>query len=183
MPVPRRPASAPARAASSLFAYSNPQPFEQIIKIHLYLICLLELIEFLRLVNVTGCALPPNGDPAAGAAGAALGFHPSQGTKPTLGHGTGCPRHPQPPVGNGWWVAWVPAPSQLRGGCSAAPGTRCPNLHGECIKRSPNPMGFPRLLPAVPRWLWRGHGEPFAAHPTPLPESASTCLAPGSSAG
>lgn len=44
------------------FAYSNPQPLEQIIKIHLYLICLLELIEFLRLANVTRYALPPNGD-------------------------------------------------------------------------------------------------------------------------
>lgn len=44
------------------FADSNPQPLEQIIKIHLYLICLLELIEFLRLANVTQYAMPPNRD-------------------------------------------------------------------------------------------------------------------------
>lgn len=84
----------PPRAASSLFAYSNPQPFEQIIKIHLYLICLLELIEFLRLANVSGCTLPPNGDPAAGAAGTAHGSHHPPGKNPTLEQGTGRPLAP-----------------------------------------------------------------------------------------
>lgn len=35
---------------------SNPPPLQQIIKTHLYLICLLELIEFLRSANATVCA-------------------------------------------------------------------------------------------------------------------------------
>lgn len=35
---------------------SNPPTLQQIIKTHLYLICLLELIEFLRSANATVCA-------------------------------------------------------------------------------------------------------------------------------
>ena len=37
-------------------ARSNPPTLQQIIKTHLYLICLLELIEFLRSANATVCA-------------------------------------------------------------------------------------------------------------------------------
>lgn len=37
-------------------APSNPPTLQQIIKTHLYLICLLELIEFLRSANATVCA-------------------------------------------------------------------------------------------------------------------------------
>lgn len=100
----------PTRTASSLFASSNPQPFEQIIKIHLYLICLLELIEFLRLANVSGCMVPPNGDLAAGAAGAAPGFYPSLGEKTHSGAWDRVPIAPTAPVSNGWQEARVPAP-------------------------------------------------------------------------
>lgn len=115
-------AGAPTHGASSPFAYSNPQPFEQIIKIHLYLICLLELIEFLRSANVSGCTLPPNGDPAAGAAGAAPGFYPSLGTKATPGQGTGCPQRPLLPLAAGggmygmYRCTWSPKPASM--GCA-----------------------------------------------------------------
>lgn len=37
---------------------SNPLTLQQIIKTHLYLICLLELIEFLRSANASLCCLP-----------------------------------------------------------------------------------------------------------------------------
>lgn len=49
----------PARARMCGFpprAHSNPPTLQQIIKTHLYLICLLELIEFLRSANATVCA-------------------------------------------------------------------------------------------------------------------------------
>lgn len=139
---------APVHAASSLFAYSNPQPFEQIIKIHLYLICLLELIEFLRLVNVSGCALPPNGDPAAGAMGAAPGFYPSLGTKPIMGRGTGCPQHPQLLLGMGAGMNGCQLPPSSARDAQKAPKPAC--LHWMCIKCSPKPFGFLWQVPAVP---------------------------------
>lgn len=114
----------PPRAASSLFAYSNPQPFEQIIKIHLYLICLLELIEFLRLANVSGCTLPPNGDPAAGAAGTARGSHHSPGINPTLEQGMG---HPQAPLAKAEGCQDASSLPALQE-CSATPATHPQNL-------------------------------------------------------
>lgn len=143
---------APVHAASSLSAYSNPQPFEQIIKIHLYLICLLELIEFLRLVNVSGCTLPPNGDPAAGAMGAPLGFYASMGTKPIMGHGTGCPQHPQLLLGMGAGMnGRQHPPSSVKDAqwhTDVAP--KPASLHWAYIKRYPNPFGFLWQVPVVP---------------------------------
>lgn len=125
----------PPRAASSLFAYSNPQPFEQIIKIHLYLICLLELIEFLRLANVSGCTLPPNGDPAAGAAGAAPQPSPLSGDKshPGAGH-----RVPTGPAGKGRGMP----------GCQHPPSSAA--MLSDTRRASPKPSCGGRL-PQIPR--------------------------------
>lgn len=151
----------PPPAASSLFACSNPQPFEQIIKIHLYLICLLELIEFLRLANVSGCTLPPNGGPAAGAAGTARGSQHSPGINPTLEQGTGRPQAPLARV-TGWQH---PASSA---GMLNDTRQHPPNLPVE--GGSPNPTGFPLWC------LWRGHGDTLSPFPTAVPEMPAPCL-------
>lgn len=46
------------------------------------------------MANVSGCTLPPNGDPAAGAAGTAPGSQHPPGINATLEQGTGCPQAP-----------------------------------------------------------------------------------------
>lgn len=49
------PACSGTHVCSSLRAHGNLPTLQQIIKTHLYLICLLELIEFLRSANATVC--------------------------------------------------------------------------------------------------------------------------------
>lgn len=95
------------------FAYSNPQPLEQIIKIHLYLICLLELIEFLRLANVTQYAMPPNRDWRCRCRGC------SPEALPPWGHPWG---QPSPKVQTQIWQWGHDAPS------SVAPGFQGPHM-------------------------------------------------------
>lgn len=112
----------------------------KIIKIHLYLICLLELIEFLRLANVSGCTLPPNGDPAAGAAGAAPGSHRSPGINPTPEQGTGCPQALLARAAGCQDASTLLAPHQ----CSATPGVHPPNLPVE--GGSPKSHGIPTVV-------------------------------------
>lgn len=103
-------------------------------------------------------------------------FTPLRGQNPPWStgqgaHGTHSPRQ-QWVVGR-VGASTLPALWGMLGGTRHA-SPKPASLHRACMKRSPNPMGFPRQLLAVPRWLWRGHREPLASHPTPLPESTST---------